>query len=164
MDERNRHSENPYSSPTANGDGVGPPTPAAERRHGCVLIVGHMLITSVIAPALGGAVLTFIVWPWREVDPPIRCVTSLSTGLVSTLFVSPITVSLGVALYPLCILLRESGRSSDVLWSVRAGFAGFACGLLIAPLAVLPAGLTVVVGSVVGAASGLFLRRLWMPG
>lgn len=126
-----------------------------------VRFLAHMLIVSVLAPAMGGAVYAFCEAGWRDTNVVIRLLGSPVGGLVSLLFVWFLVIPLGLLTYPLCLAFHKLGVKHRVLWVLGGATIGWLFGWFIAAWATMPLAISVGSGIPIGAATGLALRDVW---
>lgn len=131
------------------------------RRARLLRFVSHMLIVSLLAPAVGGAVYTFCEADWHDTPLLVRLPGSVVGGFVLLAFIWFLTIPLGLLTSALCLALRQLGLAYRPLWLCGGLVVGGLMGQFFALWAQVPAPLTIGSGVPVGAVTGLALREVW---
>lgn len=123
----------------------------------------HLLIVSVLGPALAGAVFTFVGAHWNEASLFVRTVGSVVGGFVLLLFIAPIVLPVGVVSYCVfAVAQHKTVVAPTWLWSAVCAVLGMIYGLYWAACFVhgfVP--LFCTTGGIIGALSGAILAVIW---
>ena len=153
---------NPNEPTKAVDAGDGPRTPDAYAPlPGCVRFFLHMMVASVLAPAVGVAVLVFCTSDWPIWYFPLMFVGSLVFGVLALVFIWFVTVPFGLITYGLCVVARNVGVTNRLIWAFVGMLAGLGFGWSMSHSPDFPRALLCVSGSGIGLASGLVLWKLW---
>jgi hypothetical protein len=123
----------------------------------------HMLIVSVLAPAIGAGIYTFAQAHWGDADLFDRLIGSFTGGFFLLVFIAPITVAVGVVTYGLCWVVTQGEVLTQTwLWILAGGAFGAAYGLMWADHFVHGQQILIATsGTIIGLATGAILAILW---
>jgi hypothetical protein len=123
----------------------------------------HLLIVSVLGPAIGAGIYNFTRARWSNTDLLSRLVGSLVGGFVLLVFIAPITVAVGIVTYGFCWVVAQMGVLTQTwLWTLAGGMFGAAYGLVWADyFAHEQRILLTTSGAILGLATGAILAIIW---
>jgi|LSQX01.3.fsa_nt_gb hypothetical protein len=123
----------------------------------------HLLVVSVLGPAIGAGIYSFARAQWGNADLLSRFVGSLMGGFVLLVFIAPITVAVGIATYGCCWVVTQMGVLTQTwLWTLLGGAFGAAYASVWADYFVHGHRLLLVSsGTVIGFTTGAILALLW---
>ena len=123
----------------------------------------HMLVVSVLGPAIGAGIYNFARAQWGNVDLFNRLAGSIVGGFVLLVFIAPITVAVGFVTYGLCWVVTHGEILTQTwLWILVGGAFGAAYGLVWADYFVHEQRILLTIsGAILGVATGAILAIIW---
>ncbi|NLS96522.1 MAG: hypothetical protein GXX96_30660 [Planctomycetaceae bacterium] len=129
------------------------------QRSGCLLIVGHLLITCALGPTSAVVAWSLVCGNWQILTP-----SNLLGSLFAFLFFGyPFLLPFCVLTWLGCALLHKLHLRSVFLWAVGGALIGVSIALFYLLFATWPKGPSAEEGTAIGLASGVLLRWLWIP-
>lgn len=123
----------------------------------------HMLITSVLAPAIGVGIWTFVIVDWGDRPLMVRVLGSFVGGFLGLVFIAPFTLLGGVLTYGLCRAAARTENLSHVwIWSLGGAVLGLLYGSFFARFVHGYTTLLMVSGVAIGACTGGSLAVVWL--
>jgi len=123
----------------------------------------HMLVASILAPAIGAAALFFPHEVPPDVSFPERLLESLAFGLISLWFIWFLALPFGLLTYLLCSALRRAGVENRAPWAAVGAIVGLWAATFMSLWGNFPIVKITSIGTLIGLASGLVMRPVWRP-
>ena len=123
----------------------------------------HMLIVSVLEPAIGAGIYNCARAQWGNAELLSRLAGSFVGGFVLLVFIGPITVAVGIVTYGLCWVVTQMGVLTHTwLWTLVGGTFGAAYSLVWADYFVHGQRILLTTsGAIIGFATGAILGIIW---
>jgi hypothetical protein len=121
----------------------------------------HMLVASILAPAMGGAAYSFFTCDWHNSMFLSRLLGSIVGGFALLVFVWFWTVPFGILTFCICWGLHEANVKHRILWAIGGAAVGWLFGLFMGTWAGVSISVFEWSGTVIGTAAGMMLREIW---
>jgi 4-amino-4-deoxy-L-arabinose transferase-like glycosyltransferase len=126
----------------------------------------HLFIVSMIAPVLSGAMYTIVILTWKNemhgADPGQMFALLMIGGVYGIYKVFIPAVAFAVLTAVICYRLVKIGMKRRLSWVISCAFFGLVFGSSLFLMTRSEFALGAMIGSLVGASQGLFLRRVWI--